>query len=323
MTQGLPITATLSRTRTATSRAGGFEISTMVFVAASRPSASSASKVDRAPTRASRSRPPTPMPWDTPAPARANKHETSCKPVPEAETMPTLPRGTALANAMGTPAISAVPQSGPIKSRPRSWAKPLRLTSSSIETLSENMSTCSPRSSAARASPAAYSPGREIRTKFASGSKPCAPPRLRARRDDDAALCAFSLKKPCAAAIAASACAAVPARTAMIKSLAPASCPVATSKLAANNKALLDALAIMREASSTPCSAATRRETRMSATESRYLPRSTRFTVCVMSNFGFQLLPTRARPVRNKPVAHVIRPRRFARHPPNGERCRC
>lgn len=91
----------------------------MRLVAASASSASIAASVMRPPTAAERSRPPTPMPCDTPCPARASSVDTSCSPVPEAETMPMAPRGTALAKASGVPAMSAVPQSGPIMSSPR------------------------------------------------------------------------------------------------------------------------------------------------------------------------------------------------------------
>ena len=107
------------------------------------------------------------MPCDTPRPERASSVETSCNPVPDAETMPMSPRGTALAKAIGTPAISAVPQSGPISSRPRSMARSFNATSSATGTLSENTIACIPASSALRASAAANSPGTEIRTRFA------------------------------------------------------------------------------------------------------------------------------------------------------------
>ena len=51
---------------------------------------------------------------------RAMSAATSCSPVPEADTMPMSPRGTTLAKASGVPAMSAVPQSGPIIRSPRS-----------------------------------------------------------------------------------------------------------------------------------------------------------------------------------------------------------
>ena len=76
--------------------------------------------------------------------------------------MPISPRGTTLAKASGAPAMSAVPQSGPMTSSPRSFARRFSATSSSMETLSENIMTLSPRSSALRASCAANSPGTEM-----------------------------------------------------------------------------------------------------------------------------------------------------------------
>src|SRR5438067_1007672 len=47
---------------------------------------------------------------------------TSWSPVPEAAAMPIRPRGTALAKPSGTPPTIAVPQSGPIRNRPRARA---------------------------------------------------------------------------------------------------------------------------------------------------------------------------------------------------------
>ena len=159
----------------------------MVLVAASCSSASIAASVPSAPTRSSRSRPPTPMPCDTPPPRRAIRQDTSCSPVPEAETRPMSPRGTTLANAIGVPAMSAVPQSGPHQEQTLSFASSLSARSSSIGTLEENTSACRPRCSALRASAAANSPGTEISARFAPGSVSSAPPRLRAR--DRPSLC--------------------------------------------------------------------------------------------------------------------------------------
>src|SRR5262249_40890537 len=92
--------------------------------------------------------------------------------VPEAATMPILPRGTTLANASGAPPMIAVPQSGPIISKPRCFASRLSATSSSIGTLSLNIITCRPLFSARRASAAANSPGTEMSARFAAELRP-------------------------------------------------------------------------------------------------------------------------------------------------------
>ena len=63
--------------------------------------------------------------------------------------------------------MMAVPQSGPIMSRPRLAACCFGFTSSSRGTLSLNSRTFSPRSRAFLASWAAYSPGTEIIARFA------------------------------------------------------------------------------------------------------------------------------------------------------------
>ena len=126
-------------------------------------------------TSSERSLPPTPSPWETPSPAWAKRHITCCKPLPDAETSPTLPLGTALANPKGAPLTTAVPQSGPIMKRPRFLAYCFRLTSSSMGTLSLNISTWRPKSRAFLASRAAYSPGTEMMARFASGKALTAP----------------------------------------------------------------------------------------------------------------------------------------------------
>ncbi len=97
-----------------------------------------------------RSRPPVPMAWEMPSPQWAMVQLTSCMPVPEAPTMPMRPRGTRLANPSPTPAMIAVPQSGPITSRPSSRARFLKTISSSSGTLFEKRKTCLPASSARR-----------------------------------------------------------------------------------------------------------------------------------------------------------------------------
>ena len=46
----------------------------------------------RPPIRSSRSRPPTPIAWEIPAPSRSMRQTTCCSPVPEAPTRPIVPR---------------------------------------------------------------------------------------------------------------------------------------------------------------------------------------------------------------------------------------
>src|SRR4029077_3835193 len=75
--KGLELFATRSSTSLATDAAGGFEISTTCFVRSSASSASIAIKVVIAPTSALRSRPPVPIAWLMPRPARAIRHDTS------------------------------------------------------------------------------------------------------------------------------------------------------------------------------------------------------------------------------------------------------
>ena len=58
------------------------------------------------------------MTCETPQPSCAMIELTSCVPVPDAQTMPILPLGTTLAKASGTLLMIAVPQSGPMTSRP-------------------------------------------------------------------------------------------------------------------------------------------------------------------------------------------------------------
>ena len=122
------------------------------------------------PTAADRSRPPTPTMCDTPPPAAATRHATSCAPVPAAATIPTLPGGTTLANPRPTSPSIAVPHPGPMTSSPRSPPRRLSATSSSTETWSEKRKTCRPRLSARCASRVAYSPGTEMSATFAPPS---------------------------------------------------------------------------------------------------------------------------------------------------------
>src|SRR5258708_7200307 len=78
-------------TERATSASGGLETSTMTSVPGSASRARTASRAIIPPTPADRSRPPTPITWDTPMPQRSSSDITSCAPVPAAATMPTGP----------------------------------------------------------------------------------------------------------------------------------------------------------------------------------------------------------------------------------------
>src|SRR4051812_48646814 len=130
----------------------------------------------RPPPPPERPRPPTPTICDTPPPAAATRHATSCAPVPAAATIPTGPDGTALQNPSPTPPSIAVPQPGPMTSSP--WSRPRRLSaiSSATETWSENRKTCRPRLNARCASSAAYSPGTDTSATFAPASSAAAAP---------------------------------------------------------------------------------------------------------------------------------------------------
>ncbi len=152
----LPVASSAATTFAATAGAGGFEITTMTLVAASRASASMPMSMVMPPTLSfPRSRPPVPIAWLIPEPARSTSTDSSCRPVPDAATTPMGPRRTTFAKQSGLPFRIAEPQSGPIMSRPLARACVLSAISSSSVTLSEKSITCSPRSSALRASRAA------------------------------------------------------------------------------------------------------------------------------------------------------------------------
>ena len=70
---------------------------------------------------------------DTPTPAASSRHAASCAPVPAAATMPTGPERTTFAKPSPTPPSIAVPQPGPITSRPRSAPRRLSATSSATD----------------------------------------------------------------------------------------------------------------------------------------------------------------------------------------------
>ena len=124
-THGLPIAAACSRTCRATAGAGGFETMPMTRVAGSAASRSIAWRMvaaadlggDVAAAGADRVRMPWPSAWIW--------HVTSCRPVPDAPTRLIAPSRTTFAKPSGMPRRIAVPQSGPITSRPLSRASAL------------------------------------------------------------------------------------------------------------------------------------------------------------------------------------------------------
>ena len=124
------------------------------------------------PTSVDRSRPPVPIAFFTPSPKRSMIVVSSWIPVPDAPMIPMAPGVTLFVNAIGTPWMIPVPQSGPITASPFSCAFCFNLISSSSVTLSLNINTFIPSSRARSASSAAYAPGIEITARLASGSFP-------------------------------------------------------------------------------------------------------------------------------------------------------
>lgn len=131
-----------------------------------------AARVERPPTAADRSRPPTPSTAVTPTSSASRRQVTSWAPVPDAATIPTGPGRSALAKPSPRPPTTAVPQSGPITSTSWLAASSLRTISCSTDTLSEKSITETPACTASMASTKAFLPGTEI--------KASEPPRLRA-----------------------------------------------------------------------------------------------------------------------------------------------
>ena len=210
------------------------------------------------------------MACDTPSPARASVQVTSCRPVPEAAASPMRPRGIALAKPSGTPSRMAVPQSGPIMSRPRSSATRLHSISVSIGALSLKSMTCSPARSAFSASAPAYAPGTEISATFASGKSFSAEPSVRGAALVAVGAGGLLATSACSAALrAASAAAAESATTAMMRSAGSAAAPSRASSPACSSSARLCGVPIIAAAALTPATASMSRESRMSVTESR------------------------------------------------------
>ena len=115
--------------RATTSGAGGLETSSSVSVSSSAASIPIPWRNIMPPTSADRSRPPTPTICETPTPARVEQHAASCAPVPAAATMPTGP-GDDVGEAEADLPSMAVPQPGPMTSRPGAAPRCFNATSS-------------------------------------------------------------------------------------------------------------------------------------------------------------------------------------------------
>ena len=253
-----------------TPSSGGFETTMTDSVAGSAASARSAWRVERPPTCALRSRPPTPRQWLIPTPAASRRHITCWAPVPDAATIPTDPRRTTLAKPSATPLTTAVPQSGPMTSTSAAAAASLRAISSATLTLSEKSMTEAPASMASKASVTACDPGTDTRTSPAparrtaaprvsgSGALPSSPALADPRRRSASA--ASTAARPAARAASSV------ARRAMTRSLGPA--PSGTVNPMPVSTSTLSSVAIATWAASTPGVRATARETCMRLTES-------------------------------------------------------
>ena len=121
------------------------------------------------PTSSDRSPPPVPMAWEIPRPALCMRVVTSCRPVPEAETRPIVPSRMTLPKPSTLWLIIEVPQSGPIRSNPFSFALLFSSSSSSRETLLLKRKTLRPLARACIASLFANWPGTEMTARLASG----------------------------------------------------------------------------------------------------------------------------------------------------------
>ena len=256
----------------ATAGSGGLDTSTISSVAGSSSSRASAARVERPRTAADRSRPPTPRQWLTPTSRVSSMHMTCWAPVPLAATSPTGPGRTALAKPSPTPPTTAVPQSGPITSRPRAAASSLSRTSASTGTLSLKTSTDRPAPSASIASVKACGPGTETRARSAPpvrraadatvrGAGPSPPSPSPPVEPAEAAARACS-----SAARARSAASPSAARTATTRSFGPASAGAA--KPMPRSRSRLSSVPIATWAADTPSTASTSRLTSMRVTES-------------------------------------------------------
>jgi hypothetical protein len=201
-------------------------------------------------------------------PAASSRQQTSWMPVPDAPTIPTGPRSTALANPSATPSRIAVPQSAPMNSSPRSTARRFSAASTSSSTPSEKQKTCRPASRATAASCATCSPGIERNARLAT---PAVDRNVRAAglAPPPAGASPLAASSRSTADTAASAAASSRALIAITRSFGPA--PSTVNPWSASSSRL-SGVAIPTATASAPSSRPAVRETSISVTESWYAP---------------------------------------------------
>ena len=204
-------------------------------------------------------------------PAASSMLLSAWMPVPDAPTMPTGPRSSTFEKPSPTPSISAVPQSGPIMSRPSSSALRFSASSDSTGTPSEKQNTCSPASRACAHSYAPCCPGTEITARFSSGRARAAAPIDRGASCADPPVPAPAAFRSRSSMASSAACAAASsaARTASTRSFGPRSSCASRSKPWRSSSSTLSGVAFTAEASSTPGRDAASWEATMSETESK------------------------------------------------------
>ncbi len=190
--------------------------------------------------------------------------------------MPTGPGLVALAKPSPTPPTTAVPQSGPITSRPRSVAVRLSATSWSSGTLSLKIITSWSASRASIASASALAPGTETSTRAPEDgpdARRSAAPVVRGAASSEGP---DSARAASASSTAASASSRVPSaapsssRIATTMSLGPA--PSGSAKPMPSSTSTFSGVAIATWAVATPGTPWTVRLTCSSRTESAYAP---------------------------------------------------
>ena len=194
---------------------------------------------------------------------------TSCMPVPDAPTTPMAPRRTAFAKPSGTPAMIAVPQSGPMTRRPFFAARRLTACSSASGTLSLKRKTCRPRFSAFSASAAAYGPGTDTCASVAPASRSC-PIAIERGAISTAPADALTSPPASAASIASRAGASAPGSpsTRIMRSAGAAPASSATSSPAWPRMSLFAGVPMRSDTRARPGRPATVCEIRIRATES-------------------------------------------------------
>ncbi|WP_243545658.1 hypothetical protein [Pseudodesulfovibrio tunisiensis] len=164
----------------------------------------------------------------------------------------------------------AVPQSGPMTSRPRSVAYCFSAISCSTGTLSENSMTFNPAPRAFMASAPANSPGVEINARLASGFSARVPRREMGVGSSEEPLCTSLGANASAAAANASGRASSSPLMTSTRSLGLAAGADSSSPLW-TSRSMLAGVPMRAEASSMPGRAVMPAEMRISATESWYM----------------------------------------------------